>query len=62
MTLDPQLSALTVAGLIRLAQDPPELEYLFRHALVQVAVYQTLLKQNRRESADLLSGLRQQAV
>ena len=62
MTRDPQLSALTVAGLIRLAHDPSELEVLFRRALVQAAAYQTLLKQNRRESADPLSGLRRQAA
>ena len=33
-----QLSTLEAADLIRQAQRQPELEYLFRHALVQDAV------------------------
>jgi tetratricopeptide (TPR) repeat protein len=43
-----QLDALESKGLIRLAAIDPELEYLFRHALVQDAAYESLLKQERR--------------
>ena len=35
MTLSDRLNTLESAGLIRLAQLEPDLEYLFRHALVQ---------------------------
>lgn len=42
------LSVLESSGLIRLAATRPELEYLFRHVLVQDAAYETLLKQERR--------------
>jgi len=48
LSLDRQLSALEAADLIRQAQQQPELEYLFRHALVQDAVYGSLLRNNRR--------------
>ena len=44
-----QLDTLEAKGLIRLAAFNPELEYLFRHALVQDAAYESLLKQERRE-------------
>jgi predicted ATPase len=47
MTLATQLSALEADGLIRLAQLQPEIEYLFRHALIQDAAYQSLLKSQR---------------
>jgi tetratricopeptide (TPR) repeat protein len=43
------LDALESKGLIRLATVEPELEYLFRHALVQDAAYGSLLKQERRQ-------------
>lgn len=43
-----QLNELEASGLIRLAQIQPELEYVFRHALVQDAAYSSLLKQDRR--------------
>ncbi len=43
-----QLNELEASGLIRLAQVQPELEYVFRHALVQDAAYSSLLKQDRR--------------
>ncbi|MCP4536633.1 MAG: hypothetical protein GY832_05760, partial [Chloroflexi bacterium] len=43
-----QLDHLETSGLIRLAQDEPELEYLFRHALVQDAAYRSLLRQDRK--------------
>ena len=43
-----QLDTLEAKGLIRLAATRPELEYLFRHWLVQDAAYGSLLKQERR--------------
>jgi tetratricopeptide (TPR) repeat protein len=43
-----QLNELEASGLIRLAQIQPELEYVFRHALVQDAAYSSLLRQDRR--------------
>lgn len=49
MTADPQLDTLESKGLIRLAAYQPELEYLFRHWLVQDAAYGSLLKQERKE-------------
>ena len=48
MTVISQLSRLESAGLIRLVQYEPELEYLFRHALVQDAAYGTLLTTDRK--------------
>jgi tetratricopeptide (TPR) repeat protein len=45
---DLQLDTLESKGLIRLAAYQPEVEYLFRHALVQDAAYESLLKQERR--------------
>ncbi len=48
MTSDIQLETLESKGLIKLATVRPELEYLFRHALVQDAAYGSLLKQERR--------------
>jgi tetratricopeptide (TPR) repeat protein len=44
-----ELGALEASGLIQVAALQPELEYLFRHALVQEAAYSSLLKQDRRE-------------
>jgi len=49
LTLIGQLNTLEATGLIRLITAQPELEYLFRHALVQDAAYQSLLKQDRRQ-------------
>src|SRR5262245_28814740 len=49
MILISQLNTLESAGLLRLVAAQPELEYLFRHALVQDAAYQSLLKQDRRQ-------------
>lgn len=49
MTVDMQLDALEARGLVRPAAYVPELEYLFRHALVQDAAYGSLLRQERRE-------------
>ena len=48
MTSESQLDTLEAKGLIKLAVLRPELEYLFRHALVQDAAYGSLLKQERR--------------
>jgi hypothetical protein len=42
------LGVLESSGLIKLAATHPELEYLFRHVLVQDAAYDSLLKQERR--------------
>lgn len=49
MPLINQLNTLETTGLIRLAAVQPELEYLFRHALVQDAAYGSLLKNDRRQ-------------
>jgi tetratricopeptide (TPR) repeat protein len=49
MTTDTRVDVLEARGLIRLASIRPELEYLFRHGLVQDAAYTSLLKQERRE-------------
>src|SRR5207245_9254048 len=43
-----ELGMLEASGLIQVAALEPELEYLFRHALVQDAAYASLLKQDRR--------------
>ena len=48
MTVMSQLSTLESAGLIRLVQLEPELEYLFRHELVQHAAYASLLMTDRK--------------
>lgn len=48
MSVNPQLDTLETSGLIRLVTIHPELEYLFRHWLVQEAAYESLLKQERR--------------
>lgn len=49
MPVEPQLDALEAKGLIRLVAYQPELEYLFRHWLIQEAAYGSLLKQERRQ-------------
>jgi tetratricopeptide (TPR) repeat protein len=49
MTANAQVDILEAKGLIRLAMIRPELEYLFRHGLVQDAAYASLLKQERRD-------------
>jgi class 3 adenylate cyclase/tetratricopeptide (TPR) repeat protein len=43
-----QLGELEFASLVQLATTHPELTYLFRHALVQEAAYQAVLKADRR--------------
>jgi class 3 adenylate cyclase len=47
-TLDPSLADLEHADLIRERSDP-ELEYFFKHALVQDVAYEGLLKKERKE-------------
>jgi serine phosphatase RsbU (regulator of sigma subunit) len=49
MTLPDRLNTLEAAGLIRLAQLEPDLEYLFRHALVQDAAYSSLLSADQKQ-------------
>lgn len=49
MSVRTQLLQLESSGLIELASLQPEIEYLFRHALVQEAAYDSLLRQDRRE-------------
>ena len=46
---DLALDTLEARGLIRLATAQPELEYLFRHALLQDTAYESLLKQERKQ-------------
>ena len=48
MTARNDLGTLEASGLVQVAALEPELEYLFRHALVQDAAYSSLLKQDRR--------------
>jgi len=48
MTADTQLDTLEAKGLVRLAAAAPELEYLFRHWLVQDTAYGSLLRQERK--------------
>ena len=48
MTARSELGTLEASGLIHIVALQPELEYLFRHALVQEAAYSSLLKQDRR--------------
>jgi tetratricopeptide (TPR) repeat protein len=49
MVAETQLDTLEARGLIRLAAYLPELEYLFRHWLVQDAAYGSLLRQERKQ-------------
>ena len=48
MSIHEDLSALETAGLIRLAQMEPELEYLFRHELLRDAVYHNMVRHMRK--------------
>jgi len=45
--LQQYLQRLEISGLIRLLQDSPELEYLFRHALTHEAAYASLTRRQR---------------
>ena len=49
MTLSDRLSTLESTGLIRLALLEPDLEYLFRHALVQDAAYTSILVKDQKQ-------------
>lgn len=49
MTVLNRLNTLETSGLITLVQVDPEIEYLFRHAMIQDAAYASLLKENRRQ-------------
>ncbi len=48
MNLFNNLSTLESAGLIQVAKVEPDLEYLFRHSLVQEAAYASLLESDRK--------------
>src|SRR5438105_5071008 len=48
MELHEQLATIESSGLVYSVAMQPELEYMFRHALVQDAAYGSLLKHNRR--------------
>jgi serine phosphatase RsbU (regulator of sigma subunit) len=48
MTLFSDLGTLESAGLIRVSKVEPDLEYLFRHALVQDTAYTSLLESDRK--------------
>jgi predicted ATPase len=48
MSLNEHLTTLESDGLVRVAQLQPELEYIFRHALIQDAAYRSLVKTDRR--------------
>ncbi len=49
MTLLKQLNTLESAGLVGIAQLDPDLEYLFRHALVREAAYSSILSADQKE-------------
>ena len=49
MTVIQQLGNLEAAGLVSVAQLEPDLEYLFRHSLLQDAVYSTLVEDDRKQ-------------
>ena len=49
MSLLTQLNTLESAGLVRIAQLEPDLEYLFRHALVREAAYSSILSVDQKE-------------
>ncbi len=48
MSLFINLSSLETAGLIQVSQVEPDLEYLFRHSMVQDAAYASLLESDRK--------------
>jgi tetratricopeptide (TPR) repeat protein len=49
MSISISLNQLENSGLIRQAQNEPELEYIFRHALVQEAAYDSILRADRKK-------------
>ena len=46
--VETQLGVLESVGLVELYQTEPELEYLFRHVLVQEAAYASMVRHERR--------------
>jgi serine phosphatase RsbU (regulator of sigma subunit) len=48
MSIMQQLGNLEAAGLVKVAQVDPDLEYLFRHSLLQDAVYSSLVEADRK--------------
>jgi tetratricopeptide (TPR) repeat protein len=50
------MSHLEDAGMIEVAETDPEIEYLFRHVLIQEAAYASLLRQERREVHRLVAA------
>jgi len=48
MTIISHLNTLESTGLVQVAQIEPELEYLFRHALMQEAAYNSLLAADKK--------------
>ena len=48
MNLLNDLGTLESAGLIQVAKVEPDLEYLFRHSMVQDAAYASLLESDRK--------------
>ena len=58
--LGPRLALLEGAGLVTVASAAPELEYAFRHALINDAAYESVLRQERqRLHADVAEALLQ---
>lgn len=49
VNLDMELTVLQRADMVREAARIPELEFLFRHALIQEAAYRTILRRQRRD-------------
>lgn len=49
MQLNSQLTELETSGLVQLIKAQPDLEYIFRHGLIQEAAYDSLLKSDRRK-------------
>jgi tetratricopeptide (TPR) repeat protein len=60
ISIQPHLTQLESAGLVRVGAVEPELLYLFRHGLIQDAAYSTLLRGQRRSwhaaTADVLQS------
>ena len=48
MSVIRQLGNLEAAGLVNVAQVEPDLEYLFRHSLLQEAVYSSLVEADQK--------------
>jgi predicted ATPase len=46
--IETQLDVLESVGLVELYQTDPELEYLFRHVLIQEAAYASMVRYERR--------------